>query len=113
VLGVGAATLLSACAFGEIGGSGEPGLEADREDADESIAPRAEAWDAIVPGAESDPDSTAPAEPPPAAGGSGADDDLTFQSPLGQQVLGVLERNCAQCHSEPVGASGLSYVLDL
>jgi mono/diheme cytochrome c family protein len=39
--------------------------------------------------------------------------DLDFSTPLGQQVVGILQNNCGSCHTNGVASGGVDYMLDL
>jgi len=114
-LGVGASALAMACSFGQVDGGDQikpipaPGTGATNQ-ASDPTAP-------VDPGAPVT--NTPPVNPVtptgPATGtttASTGDDPFSDTNDLlGQQVKGILQTNCAQCH-EGSSSGGMSYILD-
>jgi serine/threonine-protein kinase len=111
-LGIGASALAMACSFGEI--DGEKPFEGGVDAPVNKPTPAGQIDDGTTaqPGTPSQPVAD-PAKPAPATPGQGFNADDPFQATiLGQQVKGIIEQNCAQCHANGVKSGDMDYITD-
>jgi hypothetical protein len=104
-----------ACSFGEIGGGDESiGEEINLPSTDDPtvVAPEGDGTDETVTDNAPRPDLNEEAEEEPDAAEEVFGDNPEFRTELARQVAGILQNNCAGCHSNGVASGDMDYILD-
>jgi serine/threonine-protein kinase len=125
--GLGASTLSLACSFGAIDdpnqGFEDLGSNPTPAATDDGVGPQVDGQ--AAPSTSDDVDTTdtvtTPRDPndpmsslaDPTQAEQDFSDSADFSTPLGQQVVGILENNCGACHSNGVKSGDMDYILDL